>query len=847
MESVKAFWSLPPEAAFAAVHGAPAGLSGEEAERRLREHGPNRLTREKGGGALRRFLSQFKSPITLMLLFATAVSAALGEFADSLIILLILLASALLGYFQERNAGNAVEKLQAIVRVTARVRRDGAEAEIPVEDLVPGDVVLLAAGDMVPADLLLLSANALSVDESTLTGETFPAEKTPGVLPKDTPLARRANALFMGTHVISGSGEALAVNTGAATAFGALAARLNAPEGETDFERGVRKFGNLLMEVTVMMLLSIFIINLLLKKPAFDSLLFSLALAVGMTPQLLPAIISVNLARGARDMARSKVIVKKLSVIENFGTMSVLCSDKTGTVTVGRAEVSLAADAEGQPSETAALLAWLNASFQSGYRNPVDEAVLRGVPRDTSGYVKRGEIPYDFVNKRLSVLLSCPASFPLGAGDFLIAKGALAKILDACGTLREPGGAVVPLEPALEGIQARFERLSAQGLRVLGLAYKPLAGGIEGETGEEGLTFLGFLGLFDPLKPGIRDTVAELGRLGVGLKIITGDNRFIAANIASQLGLSPEGSVNGGELEALGDGALVARAEKAQLFCEIEPNQKERILLALKKTGRVVGYMGDGINDAAALRAADVGVSVNTAADVAKDAASIVLLEQDLGVLVSGVKAGRHTFANTMKYVFMATSANFGNMFSMAGASLFLPFLPLRPTQVLLNNLLTDVPEMQIAADRVDEAMLSRSERFDIGFIRRFMLVFGTLSSVFDYLTFALLMWVFRADEAVFQTGWFTESILSAAAIVFVMRTRLPFYKSRPGRGLLLATLLVFALTLALPYTPLAGFLGLSPLPPALLLAILGVVAAYLLSGEALKRHFFRREARRTA
>jgi Mg2+-importing ATPase len=595
------------------------------------------------------------------------------------------------------------------------------------------------------------------------------------------------------------------------------------------------------MEITVLLLMAIFVINMFLGKPVLDSFMFSLALAVGMTPQLLPAIISVNLSRGAKEMARQKVIVKKLSAIEDFGTMQVLCSDKTGTITQGKVTLDMAADIHGQPSDLVALCAFLNARFQSSYQNQIDQAILQALPHEAADYAKIGEIPYDFLTRRMGVMLGTPANSPFGEGRVLIVKGAVKNLLEACDKALDENRQAQPIALLKPAILEQFEAFSQAGSRALGVAWKALGDDYAGERGEQGLTFAGFLSLSDPLKPGIADTIAQLRGLGVALKIITGDNRLIAAHIAQQLGLSPDRVINGEEIDQMSDSALVKNAADAMIFAEIAPNQKERIILALKKGGQVVGYMGDGINDASALHAADVGISVDTAADVAKDAATIVLMAQDLKVLIAGVREGRKTFANTMKYVFMATSANFGNMFSMAGASLFLPFLPLRSTQVLLTNLLTDFPEMQIAADRVDEEMLTRAQRWNLGFIKRFMLMFGSLSSVFDYLTFAVLLLIFRADETMFQTGWFTESVISAATIVFVVRSRKPLGQSRPGRGLSVATMLVVLATLALPYTPLAPILGFAPLPWQVLLAIFAVVALYVLSGEALKRAFYRK------
>lgn len=841
MESNQNFWSQDKDGLMEALGTSDKGLSQSDADERLLKYGKNRLSEKNKMGPVRMFLRQLTNPITLILLFATAISIVLHDITDSIIILLIVLASAVLGFLQEYNAGNAVSKLLEVVSVKTSVRRDGAVVEIPVEDVAPGDVIELGAGDVIPADGLLLVSNALSVDESTLTGETFPVEKQVGALSADTQLGSRTNSLWMGTHVVSGTGVFLVAQTGAGTEFGRISARLQQKEPDTEFEIGVRQFGNLLMVVTGVLLAVIFIVNIVLKKPVFDSFLFSMSLAVGLTPQLLPAIISVNLSTGAKKMAEKKVIVKKLESIENFGSMDVLCTDKTGTITVGSVGLKETLGADGQSSSRVGLLSLLNASLQSGYENAIDKAIVEGVQAEITGYEKRKEIPYNFVDKRLGIAFKSPVDSPFAGDTVLVTKGAFENVLDTCTEWEDAAGKVRPIDSEKERILQQFREVSAQGYRILGVSYKRVVEAEVDAVTDDGMTFAGMITLNDPLKADIVETVGELTKLSVSLKIITGDNRYVAVNIAKELNLDEAKILTGTELAKMNDAALIRRAPEVSIFAEIDPNQKERIILSLKKAGLVVGYMGDGINDAAAIHAADVGVSVNTAADVAKEAANIVLLEQDLGVLVEGIKAGRSTFSNTMKYVFMATSANFGNMFSMAGASLFLPFLPLMPTQILLTNLMTDFPEMQIAKDNVDEEMLMRPHRWNIAFIKKFMLVFGLLSSVFDYLTFGMLLFLFKANESLFQTGWFTESIISACCIVFVMRTQRRFTKSRPAKGMLIATLSVIVATLALPYTPLGGMLHFTPLPPLMIAMIFGMVALYLLTGEILKHWFYKK------
>jgi Mg2+-importing ATPase len=674
-----------------------------------------------------------------------------------------------------------------------------------------------------------------------LTGETYPLEKESGILPENTALAQRKNSLWMGTHVISGSGKAVVLTTGKDTEFGKISERLKLRPQETEFERGVKKFGYFLMEITLILVFIIFAINVYLKRPILDSFLFSLALAVGLTPQLLPAIISINLSHGAKFMAKVKVIVKRLASIENFGSMNVLCSDKTGTLTDGVVRLKSTLDIDGNQSEKILLYAYLNATYESGFINPIDEAIRTFKQFDISKYVKIDEEPYDFIRKRLSILLTEPdESSPDGKRQIVITKGALQNVLSVCTKAEMSDGKTVNLADALEKIQKKYEEYSNLGFRTLGIAYKIGIESLHEKEHESDMVFLGFITLFDPLKPNIINTINELKALGVDLKIITGDNKLIAANVVSQLGITNGQILAGTELHQMSDNALLKKVSDISIFAEVEPNQKERIIIALKKAGYVVGYMGDGINDASALHAADVSISVDSAADVAKEAADIVLMEKDLNVLINGVKAGRITFANTLKYVFMATSANFGNMFSMAGASLFLTFLPLLPKQILLTNLMTDFPEMTIASDSVDKELIMQPRRWDIGFIRKFMLTFGLISSVFDYITFGVLLFLVKASATQFRTGWFIESVVSAALIVLVIRSRKPFFKSIPGKYLTLTTLLIVVVTFIIPYTPLSSLLGFQPLSVWILFVIVAIVALYILTAEIAKKIFYK-------
>jgi Mg2+-importing ATPase len=830
------FWSVPTEALLQELQTSPFGLTSVEAQARLARYGLNRLKPKSRTDSLTLFVGQFKSPIILILLFAAGLSLFLRDTADALIIIAIVFVSGLLGFWQERGATDAVEKLLAMVQVRAAVLRDGTEQEISVEDVVPGDVVVLNAGDVIPGDCAILESKDLFVNEAALTGETYPVEKQPGTLSSEIPLSQRTNVLFMGTHVISGTAKALVVRTATDTEFGKVSASLRLRPPETEFERGVRRFGYLLMEVTLILVISIFAINVYFARPVLESFLFSLALAVGLTPQLLPAIITINLAHGAKQMALEKVIVKRLAAIENFGSMNVLCCDKTGTLTEGLVGVHAYEDLAGEENEKILFYAYLNAFYETGFTNPIDAAIRSHHEWDLSGYQKLDEIPYDFVRKRLSVLVQKDGV------NVLITKGAVPNVLEVCSAAQTADGTVVDLEAQRETIQQRFETYGSDGFRALAVACRDV-GSEERITKdhEVNMTFLGFLVFTDPEKSGVADAVRELERLGISLKLISGDNHRVAAHVGKQVGLYGEEILTGPELREIGNEALLVRVREIDIFAEVEPNQKERIILALKKAGNVVGFMGDGINDASALHAADVGISVDSAVDVAKEAADIVLLEKNLKVLVDGVEQGRTTFANTLKYVFMATSANFGNMFSMAGASLFLPFLPLLPKQILLTNLLTDLPEMAIATDRVDSELVKEPRRWDIRFIRKFMITFGVVSSLFDYLTFGALLFLLRANVDHFRTGWFVESVVSASVIVLVIRTRQSFFMSKPGTPLLVATLLVGVVTLLLPYTELGRPFGFAPMPLEFLPILGGILFLYIVTAEVAKKVFYRR------
>ena len=835
-DQYKSFWHLSKDEAFKLLAASQNGLEDKEAAKRIKEYGSNTMKTNSRYSVIFLFFSQFKSPVTIMLIVAALLSASFGDVMDTIIILTIVLISSILGFWQEKGAANAVKELLKMVQLHCDVLRNGKKKEITVEEVVPGDLVILSAGDLIPGDSLLIESQELFVDEAAFTGETYPVEKFCGELPVETPLSKRSNALFMGAHVISGKATALVIKTGVQTEFGKISSGLQSKAPETDFEKGIRKFGYMLMQITLLMVFIIFAVNVFLHKPVLDSFLFSLALAVGLTPQLLPAIISVNLSTGARRMAKLKVIVKRLSSIENLGSMNILCSDKTGTITEGKVNLKDTLNINGEHSDKVLQYAWINASMQQGFHNPIDEAISSGYNGGSDAFKVQAEIPYDFIRKRLTIQVKNKTQ------NLVITKGALKVIISICTQVEGIDGKMVSIEDKRKAILQQYDKLSEAGLRTLGVAYKPGDAAHDfTRDDEKEMIFLGFVTLFDPPKANVAQILTNLNKLGVQLKIITGDNALVAKSLALQIGIKKPQIITGAALQKMSNTALIHQAPLTDIFAEVEPNQKERIIFMLKKAGNVVGFMGDGINDATALHTADVGISVNTAVDVAKEAADIVLLSQDLDVLTNGIIEGRRTFTNTMKYIFMATSANFGNMFSMAGASLFLPFLPLLPKQILLTNLLTDFPEMAISTDRVDDINIQSPQHWDMRFIRRFMLTFGLLSSVFDYVTFGVLILLLHSTERVFQTGWFIESVISAILIVLVVRTRLPFFKSLPGRYLATATVFILLVVLVLPLTPLSSLFGFIKIPVSLYGWMILVVICYVAAAELVKRWFYRK------
>jgi Mg2+-importing ATPase len=823
------------------LQATPAGLTSEEAQRRLGLYGPNSMARESRFATLMSLLRFLINPLVIILLVASGISLALGDSVGGLIIISMVLLSVLLNFFMEFQAQHAVEEIRKQVATTASVMRDGREQELPVADLVPGDVIRLNAGDLVPADARLLEVKDLQVRESALTGESLCVEKNCGDLPPGKHgVADSSNCVFMGTAVQTGIGTAVVACTGRKTVFGGIAQRLATRPPETEFGRGIRHFGHMITLVIMLLVLFVLLVNIAFHRPILESFLFSVALAVGMTPEMMPMIITVTLAQGARRMTKKKVLVKQLAAIEDFGSIEILCSDKTGTLTEGEIALDRHVGIQGKDDDDVLRFIYLNSFFQAGIKSPLDDAVLKHERPRIVEYRKLDEIPFDFNRKRLSVVVQH------GDECLLVTKGEAESIFSVCQTVSVDGSP----QPFGENQRAQaadtFQQLSAGGFRVLGVAVAKVdKQDAYTVAAEKDMTLAGFAAFLDPPKEGIPAVLEALKQNGVSVVIMTGDNQYVTQKIAQDVGLQTGRSVTGDQVDTMDDAALAYQAENGAIFARVSPEQKNRVIIALKARGHVVGYIGDGINDAPSLHTADVGISVMNGVEVAKDAAKIILLEKDLAVLNDGIIEGRRCFANIMKYIVMGTSSNFGNMFSMAAASLFLPFLPMLPTQILLNNFLYDVSQISIPSDNVDPALLHRPKRWQIGFIRQFMTIIGPISSIYDFLTFGVLLWVFHAsaNAPLFHTGWFVESLATQTLVVFVIRTAGNPLKSRPSRALLAAVFAIVAIAVVLPYTALGKLLQFTPLPLSLLGAIGFLAVTYLLLVQVVKSWFYRRHA----
>jgi Mg2+-importing ATPase len=819
------------------LDASPDGLSDSQAAERLERYGRNSPGRAEHSRPLIEFLRFCTNPLVLILFGAGVISTAIGQVADGAIITAMIVLSVILNFLQSYRSQKAVGELRRQVAATAAVRRSGNWTEIPASEIVPGDVIRLSAGDLVPADARLLTSVHLHVQQAALTGESMPADKEviegPAAMTPDC-----EGVVFLGTSVVSGTATALVHATGRLTAFGDIALRLASRAPETEFDRGTRKFGILIMKTVFLLVLFVLTVNVSMHRNVLESLLFAVALAVGLTPEFLPMITTVTLSAGAVRMARKKVIVKHLAAIENFGSIDILCSDKTGTVTTGRMTLDRSLDPFGNASELPLLLGFLNSSFETGIRSPLDQAILdhnRGL--STGEWHKTGEVPFDFERRRLSI------SVQRNSERMMITKGAPESVLEVCASIESLGSTRVLDDQSRQCSRRTFEALSAEGLRVLAVAYRTdHTDGLDPQD-ERDLTLVGFLGFVDPPVANAAESIEALRRDGVAIKVLTGDNEVVTRYVCSKVGIDSAKIVLGSEIDRMGDAALGHVAEGCDVFARVSPGQKNRIIRALKARSHVVGFMGDGINDAPSLHAADVGISVSGAVDVARDAAEIILLEENLGVLHNGIIEGRKAFGNVFKYILMGTSSNFGNMFSMAGAVLFLPFLPMLPTQVLLNNFLYDLAQITIPTDRVDGTYIQKPQHWNIGLIRNFMLIIGPLSSIYDFLTFGILLLGLHASEAAFHTGWFIESLATQTLVLFVIRTADRPWRSRPSAALAIATIAIVAAGIALPYTPVANALGFVPLPPAYYIFLVAATLSYLALVEVMKGRIMGRPA----
>jgi Mg2+-importing ATPase len=826
----------------------PSGLASDIARENLEIYGPNEVAQTKKRAAIVKFALQFKNPLVLILLIAGTISGILGDIPSAVIISSIVLLSIVLTFFQESRAERAALGLKERVAVTATVLRDGNKKEVKLADLVPGDIILLSAGDIMPADARAITAKDFFIDQSALTGESFPAEKTVlPVKPECVPTVTEwDNYLFMGTSVVSGSASAVVVKTGGSTEYGKIVEKIVARRPETEFERGLRRFGYLIMQVTFLLVTFVFLILSIREgsNGVLPSFLFAVALAVGLTPELLPMILSINLSKGAISMSKKGVIIKRLASIQNFGNMDVLCTDKTGTLTENKVILELHVDMEGKENEKVLLQSYLNSHYQTGLKSPLDEAILAHKEVVIKNYEKVDEVPFDFNRRRVSVVVQYEGQ------RFFITKGAPEEIIRIC-SYYEADELISDITNEVQRkIEQKYYDLSSEGFRVLGIAYKKLKQEktIYSVNDESDMVFLGFVAFLDPPKKTSKESLQMLKKSGIELKILTGDNELVTRKVCEQLGFEIKGIVIGNELAKMNDDAISRVVEEANIFARVTPAQKDRIMSSLRSNGHVVGFLGDGINDAPSMKVADVSISVDNAVDVAKDSADIILLDKDLTVLEEGVLEGRRTFGNTMKYVMMGVSSNFGNMFSAAGAALFLKFLPMLPTQILLNNLLYDISELAIPTDNVDVEYVEKPKRLDITYVRNFMLWFGPISSIFDFLTFYVMLTVFNAwnNPDLFRTAWFVESLCTQTLIIFVIRTRRsPFLRSKPSKLLFISSVSVVGFALILPLSFIGKWFKFVDLSASFYLILAVFIVVYLTLVETVKRPFYARYAGR--
>ena len=847
-ESLVTSAHLEIDAIFQKLNTNLKGLDQAEVEKRLDVYGPNEVAKEKQRNIFERIFDMVKNPLVLLLSGLALISYLTGDLRATIVILVMVVLGIVLRYVQESRADNAAAKLKAMVTTTATVLRAGEKEEVQLSQIVPGDIVLLSVGDMVPADLRLISEKDLYINQSTLTGESQPVEKKPIVisLESNNPLEFQ-NICFMGSNIASGTATAIVINTGKDTYFGSIAKNLAGPRELTSFDKGVNQFTYLMITFIAVMVPLVFIINGLTKNDWTGAFLFALAVAVGLTPEMLPMIVTVNLSKGALSMSKKKVIVKRLNSIQNFGAMDVLCTDKTGTITEGKVVLEKHLDPRGNESERVLNYAYMNSYFQTGLKNLMDIAILNHaeIKKDTidQGYRKIDEIPFDFERKRMSVVVENKNN-----DHILICKGAIEEILSLCANVELDGNALPVLPEHNAHRLERIRNLNEQGFRVIAVAYKKVTS-VSDEPSysvkdETEMTLLGFLAFLDPPKASAATAIKELAKFNVAVKILTGDNDIVTSTICKSVGLQANRILLGPEIEMIADDELAILVDDVSIFAKLSPVHKERIIHALQKNGHVVGFMGDGINDALALKAADVGISVNSAVDIAKESSDIILMETSLLVLKDGVVEGRKVFGNIVKYIKMAASSNFGNMFSVIGGSAFLPFVPMLPIQVLTNNLLYDFSQTTIPTDTVDHEWLEKPRKWSMNEIRRFILYIGPISSIFDYLTYFLMLFVFQswANPALFHTGWFIESIFTQTLIIHVIRTnKIPFLQSRASWPLIFTSILIVAVAAYLTVSPIASVLGLVALPPLYWFLLTGMLIAYIGLTQIIKTWFYKK------
>ncbi len=834
----------PPELLFEKLSTAPKGLTEAQANERIEEYGYNEPARPKKRTIIFEIFSKFLNPLVIVLLIIAGFSLFFGEKISAILVVIMALISIFLSFIQEHRASKEAEKLSEMVRTTATVYRNGKAREIRIREIVPGDVVDLYAGDMIPADLRIIVAKDLFINQASLTGESFPVEKNPEIpsTSKRSP-ADLTNIAFMGSSVVSGTGLGMAVKTGLSTQFGEISKKLATISIASSFDKGIQAFTWLMIRLMIILVLIIFGINAFNKGNIIQALLFALSVAVGLTPEMLPMLVAINLSKGAIAMSKKEVIVKHLNAIQNFGAMDVLCTDKTGTLTMDKIVIEHHCDVVRREDDDVLRLAYINSYYQTGLKNLLDRAILRHGKLVVKQYQKIDEVPFDFSRKLMSVVV----------GEInqhrLIVKGAPEEIYKRC-TRFELDGEVLELDDGnliLPELKKEYDNLSAEGFRVLAVAYKDFDQPKDKYTkdDEQSLILKGYIAFLNPPKASARRTIERLKNLGIDFKVLTGDNELVTNKICAEVGLKIKGFVTGDQVEKASDADLRELVKTTTIFARLSPLQKERVIHALHDNRHIVGYLGDGINDAPALKTADVGISVNNAVDIAKESADIILLKKSLLVLEDGVLEGRRTFGNILKYIKMGSSSNFGNMLSMTGASLFLPFLPMLPIQILLNNLLYDISQIAIPSDEVDKEYLAKSRPWNVDYIKKFMLFIGPVSSLFDFATFGVLWFIFHARQPLFNTGWFLESLCTQTLVIHIIRTdKIPFIESKPSQFLMFTSIYIATIGLVLPFIPLGKHFGFVQPPPGYFIALIIIVAAYLITVQHMKNWFLKKYGR---